>query len=301
MEAIKALSNSTAERVDLPTGFLRIAIADLENNPFSFPIMRQPWNRIIDELGLPPDLKKPIPASHWTGNGIPGDVPWTAEAGGRSGVWGSPPQAYGKFATATWDPPRGPLLEGPRCARSTRKGGGVLQTNAQLKEAMGECLGQLAPWEVFATWTFSRPVRETGAAYWACRHLASLEDATNGWGLARPTAANGHGYIQDGQLDLPRTRVYLPSGGWREAQVGGLVHLQALVGNLGQLVKLCGERLLTTEWGRDCCLIHRWPAGYARVFPYDPHRGAKFYVSKYITKRLAEWDLVGFPVPMPAP
>ena len=53
MAAIKALSDSTAERVDLPTGFLRIAIADLENNPFSFPIMRQPWNRIIDELGLP--------------------------------------------------------------------------------------------------------------------------------------------------------------------------------------------------------------------------------------------------------
>ena len=114
--------------------------------------MRQPWNRIIDELGLPPDLKKPIPASHWTGNGIPGDVSWTAEAGGRSGVWGSPPPP----------PPRGgggALLEGPRCARSTRKGGRVLQTNAQLKKAMGECLGQLAPWEVFATWTFSRPAR----------------------------------------------------------------------------------------------------------------------------------------------
>ena len=38
VEASKALSDSTAERVDLPTGFLRIAIADLENNPFSFPI-----------------------------------------------------------------------------------------------------------------------------------------------------------------------------------------------------------------------------------------------------------------------
>ena len=38
VEAIKALSDSTAERVDLPTGFLRIATADLENNPFSFPI-----------------------------------------------------------------------------------------------------------------------------------------------------------------------------------------------------------------------------------------------------------------------
>ena len=93
VEAIKALSDSTAERVDLPTGFLRIATADLENNPFSFPIMRQPWNRIIDELGLPPDLKKPIPASHWTGNGIPGDVPWTAGARGRSGVWGSSPRS----------------------------------------------------------------------------------------------------------------------------------------------------------------------------------------------------------------
>ena len=116
MEAIKALSDSTAERVDLPTGFLGIATADLENNPFSFPIMRQPWNRIIDELGLPPDLKKPIPASHWTGNGIPGDVPWTAGARGRSGVWGSPP-GLRKIRNGHLGKNRGPLLEGPRCTR----------------------------------------------------------------------------------------------------------------------------------------------------------------------------------------
>ena len=85
--------------------------------------MRQPWNRIIDELGLPPDLKKPIPASHWTGNGIPGDVPWTAEAGGRSGVWGCPPQAYGKFATATWDPPPGAIVRRPPGRPLDKEGG----------------------------------------------------------------------------------------------------------------------------------------------------------------------------------
>ena len=71
----------------------------------------------------------------------------------------APPRLTENSQRPLGTPPRGPLLKGPRCARSTRKGGGVLQTNAQLKEAMGECLGQLAPWEVFATWTFSRPGR----------------------------------------------------------------------------------------------------------------------------------------------
>jgi hypothetical protein len=57
----------------------------------------------------------------------------------------------------------------------------------------------------------------------------------------------------------------------------------------------CGNRLLRGQFGQKCCLVHAWPCGYARVFPYDPKLGAKHYVSKYIAKDLAEWDLFGLP------
>ena len=45
-----------------------------------------------------------------------------------------------------------------------------MPSDGELKEAMGTWLGQLAPWDVFSTWTFSRPTREGGAMFWA-RHV----------------------------------------------------------------------------------------------------------------------------------
>lgn len=138
-----------------------------------------------------------------------------------------------------------------------------------LKQAMGEWLGGLAPWDVFSTWTFSRLVRVNGAVYWARRHLTWLEKAAQ-----QPIYA------------------FL---GVERGQNGGLLHVHALVGNVGHLKTYCGERLEAGTWGCTCCQVHAWPCGIARVLPYDPKLGAAHYVSKYITKRLAEWDLVGFP------
>jgi len=42
-------------------------------------------------------------------------------------------------------------------------------------------------------------------------------------------------------------------------------------------------------------MLHAWPAGIARVLPYDPKKGAAYYVGKYVSKDLAEWELFGFP------
>jgi hypothetical protein len=139
----------------------------------------------------------------------------------------------------------------------------------ELKQAMGEWLGQLAPWDVFATWTFSRSVTVDGAMFWARRHLRRLEE-------------------------MAAQRVYSFVGVER-GETGGLLHLHALVGNVGHLRAFCGLRLASGEWRHDCCMTHSWPVGYARVFPYNPKLGAKFYVSKYVAKRLAEWELIGFP------
>ena len=138
-----------------------------------------------------------------------------------------------------------------------------------LKAAMGEWLGRLAPWDVFSTWTFSRLVHVHGAMYWARRHLAWLEK-------------------------VAEQPVYAFVGAERGGS-GGLIHVHALVGNVAHLKAYCGERLEPGKWGCTCCMVHSWPAGIARVLPYDARLGAAHYVSKYITKRLAEWDLVGFP------
>jgi len=141
--------------------------------------------------------------------------------------------------------------------------------NAEVKEAMGNWLGDLAPWEVFSTWTFSRPVKVTGAMYWARRHLKTLE---------KRAGVPLYGFVAAEQGDR-----------------GGLIHLHALLGNVGALKPYCGERLRPGRWGRSCCMLHSWPCGIARVVPYDPKLGAKHYVGKYVTKELAEWELFGFP------
>ncbi len=172
----------------------------------------------------------------------------------------------------------------------------------ELKTAMGEWLGGLAPWDVFSTWTFSRPVNVQGAMYMARRHLRWVEKAAG---------VPIYGFV-----------------GVEKGERGGLLHLHALLGNVARLKPYCGTRLAPGEWGgrlnsawvrsqpekfsalgipmrcrwvrekktdRQCCMVHAWPCGIARVLPYNPKLGASYYVSKYVTKQLGEWELFGFP------
>lgn len=144
-----------------------------------------------------------------------------------------------------------------------------MPSDEELKNEMGEWLGRLAPWDVFSTWTFSRLTQVGGAMFWARRHLRWLEE-----------------------------RAELPIYGFvgvERGRNGGLVHVHALLGNVGHLKAYCGTPLNPGQWNRACCMTHAWPCGYARVFAYDPKLGARYYVSKYIAKRLAEWELIGFP------
>lgn len=143
---------------------------------------------------------------------------------------------------------------------------------ALLKEEMGRWLSNLAPWDVFSTWTFSRPVRAEGAMYWGRRHIRKLDE------MAGMGKGNTYAFVAAETGD-----------------VGGLVHLHALVGNVGHLKAYCEQPMRPGEWGHPCCMVHAWPCGYARVFTYDPKLGASFYVGKYITKAMAEWELVSFP------
>jgi hypothetical protein len=152
----------------------------------------------------------------------------------------------------------------------------------KVKEEMGNWLGQLAPWDAYATWTFSRIVTAYGAMFWAKRHIEWLEHSA---------AQNVYGFVAA-----------------ERGSNGGLIHLHALLGNVKHMQFYCGNKtpspVATTKeakhekrWARKlkCCLTHAWPCGYATVFPYNPALGAKHYVAKYITKDLAEWDLFGLP------
>jgi hypothetical protein len=140
----------------------------------------------------------------------------------------------------------------------------------QIIEEMGTWLGQLAPWDAFATWTFSRIVTPFGAMQQAAKHLTWMEKAA-------------------GQ---PVYGFYSAERG----KNGGLIHIHALLGNVKHMAIHCGQKLAAGVWQQKCCLTHAWHCGYARVFPYNPALGAKHYVAKYILKEAAEWDLFGLPM-----
>jgi len=190
---------------------------------------------------------------------------------------------------------RSPLLEGQKCARKSpetqmpryprdRRGKGELLGHylARLEQQRWsweqsqpsghwgnflERLGKTYPWDWFCTFTFSNPsVTADGAHYWFRRYLARAE------GLTKPYAFRADEY-----------------GGQN-----GRLHLHALVGNVDHLLRFCGERLSSNRWGTECCWLHRWPCGHARILPYDPGRGARFYIAKYVTKNLGDWELMGF-------
>jgi hypothetical protein len=125
------------------------------------------------------------------------------------------------------------------------------------------------PWDWFATLTFAREgLTANGAQYWFRRYL----DAAGKAGACVPYAFRADEY----------------------GPLYGRYHLHALVGNVSHLPIYCGDRLPKGKWGEDCCAVHRWPCGIARIFPYDPTLGARYYLSKYVVKELANWELIGF-------
>lgn len=56
--ALKGVSESSAQVADVPTGFLRIAVTDIEKYPFRFGVLRDAWNALVDEMDMPPNLKR---------------------------------------------------------------------------------------------------------------------------------------------------------------------------------------------------------------------------------------------------
>jgi hypothetical protein len=117
--------------------------------------------------------------------------------------------------------------------------------------------------------SFDRIVTANGAMFWAKRHLKWLEKAAE-----QPV----YGFV-----------------GTERGKSSGLIHLHGLLWNVKHMNFFCGNLLSRGQFGQKCCLVHAWPCGYAPGFLTIQRLGAKHYVSKYIAKDLAEWDLFGLP------
>lgn len=147
---------------------------------------------------------------------------------------------------------------------------------AELCEAMGDWLLDVAEWDWFATLTFNRLVSANGAHYWFHRYVSWVAETSG-----------------------------VPIQAFRADEYGsrqGRLHIHALIGNVrlgplfdrGSLLAFCGERLPPGRFGQKCCATHAWPCGYARVSPFDREKPASYYVSKYVVKSNGDWELIGF-------
>ena len=141
---------------------------------------------------------------------------------------------------------------------------GDYTTGEQLKQAWGDWLSGLADWEWFVTMTLRDPPPNKWG--WTKPGWSSAKRA---WrelvGLARPPL---------GQLAWVRM---FETQGWR-----GVPHVHGLVANCDPSVR----RMDLVDWAWN-----RW--GMTRVLQYDPRLGARFYLSKYVIKELADLDFGG--------
>lgn len=164
--------------------------------------------------------------------------------------------------------------------------------NREVIGEWGSWWSTLAPWNWFATFTFSEMVTSATARYWFRRYLQMIEDVINGTTIESPSRSNGYGYVD---ADLSQLRVEVKAfRGDEFSPQNGRLHIHALIAGVESLLHHCGKNLPATEWGRKCCWTHAWPCGYARILPYDPNLGASHYVAKFTTSPLSDWELYGF-------
>lgn len=135
-------------------------------------------------------------------------------------------------------------------------------TSEELKQAWGDWLSSLASWEWFVTMTFKDPEGGLDGTW-----------TKPGWGHARRAWEALVARARPGLGELTWVRMFELQG-WR-----GVPHIHGLVAGVDPTVR----RLDLVDWA--------WGAyGMTRVLPYDPARGARFYLCKYVTKDLADID-----------
>jgi hypothetical protein len=164
-------------------------------------------------------------------------------------------------------------------------------------DALGRFLEELHghhPWDWFFTGTFAKPISPAGAHYMFSRYLETIQRQMTREQIGKPACGTDYS-AADGQPSILKFRVFTPYAFRADeyGPLGGRFHLHALIGNVKTVTRFCGQLLRQGDWGKPCCALHLWSCGYARIFPYEPSLGARFYLSKYVTKALGDYDLIG--------
>jgi len=141
---------------------------------------------------------------------------------------------------------------------TARTGTAIYSARRELMQAWGSWLSSKWDWDWFVTLTFRDPA--TDNPYWTKIGWAYAKNAWRGF-----VRALGQ---QAGEIYWFRATEFQR---WR-----GVPHFHALVGGVGKL-----RRDEAWSWW-----FERY--GFARILPYDPTKGAGYYLCKYVTKELGD-------------
>lgn len=178
--------------------------------------------------------------------------------------------------TEDFDPPHAALASLPHPPRTVprRPARARIPTNPALA-AMGDFLSTY-PWAHWCTLTYRPPAAERDAGrvpmQWGRwrKRISSSMPVSLPYALRQWIAFERTVRVNAG---LPLFWFY----GVEHGDRFGRLHLHALLGNT--------ERLPTSR------LAGHWTAGFARITEYDPTRGASYYITKYVSKEMTEWDI----------
>ena len=137
------------------------------------------------------------------------------------------------------------------------------QADASITDAFGDWIGGMADWDWFATMTFRDPSPEDQRQGWTRIGTGYAQTALRRWSTELQGACFGR--------EQPRWVACMEFQKDR-----GVPHWHALVANAG-----IERRMGWVDWwyGRY---------GIARILPYDKRLGARYYLSKYVTKAMAD-------------
>lgn len=136
-----------------------------------------------------------------------------------------------------------------------------------IRQVWGQWIDSLASWQWFATFTFADPDRESDP---------SKTWTKIGWRYALNALTAWHNALTEcfplDKLVNPLWVACMEYQGWR-----GVPHWHLLVGGLPEDTR----RMDWVDWWWD-------HYGIARILPYQRELGASYYLTKYVTKELAD-------------
>ncbi len=137
------------------------------------------------------------------------------------------------------------------------------QPDPNIARVWGDWIGDLAKWDWFATMTFRDPSEDDQKAGWSRIGTGYASRALETWSEALQTACF--------ESKQPRWVACMEYQKNR-----GVPHWHSFVSNTGDQ-----RRMDWVDW---------WyrEYGIARVLPYKQELGARYYLSKYVTKELAD-------------